>query len=144
MSEQTKETDKAKETEEVYEQFGSLKFKFNDVVECVTLSLMRQRPVVGRLVQVRLKNGQFKSDLFFLRHPDGSLGTVENETLKHSDAEVPIVESDSPQQEYTIQQQWPATGFIIKNSQKPPTPNTPFSLTVKDAHGNTLVKEMHV
>lgn len=47
MSEQTKETDKAKkakETEEVYEQFGSLKFKFNDVVECVTLSLMRRRP----------------------------------------------------------------------------------------------------
>lgn len=77
----------------------------------------------GRLVQVRKGCGQFGSDVFLLRMPDGSLETYENEALESSHLSISI-DPDPVGVEYTIQKKWPECGFLINNPRQPETPGS--------------------
>lgn len=79
---------------------------------------------VGRIVQVRLKEGAFGTALVFLRHPDGGLTTHENQSfvpLKGEDRKIVeqmfkdnnVCQDDPFNHEYTIAGKYPAKGFII-------------------------------
>ncbi len=103
-------------------------FNFNDTVKCVTLSMLKKTPIVGRLVQVRLGCGQFGSEIYFLRMLDGSLQTFENEMIKLIDEDIPKG-PDAIGDEYTIKGEWPEKGFVVKNCQKPQTPGH-FSMAI--------------
>lgn len=94
-------------------------FRFNDIVEA-TCVFMPRKEVIGRLVQVRKKTGQFGSDVYFIRRfSTGKLMTFENVGLRHYDEPlfenaIDRMEIDSPEQEYTISGEFPEIGFIIE------------------------------
>ena len=115
---------------QVYKSLNGKQFQFNAVVKCITLSMMRGSDVVGRLVQVRKGCGQFGSDVILLRMPDGNLGSFENELIEASNVAVSIG-SDSSGVEYTIQNKWPETGFIVE---KPCQPETSGSFVIAQSH----------
>lgn len=100
--------------------------KFGDLVvtglQCGNASDMAK--YVGRVVQIRVGQGVFGSDVWLLRHPDGTLLSHENQgfwKLSAQDAEdvrtkyysSEIWGCDSPETEYSICDQNPATGFIV-------------------------------
>lgn len=79
---------------------------------------------VGRVVQIRIGQGAFGTDVWLLRHPDGTLLSHENQgfwKLSLLDAKdvrtryytQEIWDWDSPDTEYSICDQNPATGFIV-------------------------------
>jgi hypothetical protein len=108
-------------TGSVYRAYYGQEFRFNDPVKCVTLSMMRQTPVIGRIVQVRTKCGQFGSEVYIMRHPDGTLGSYENEMLKAIDDDLPKG-PDAEDHEYTIAGKYPQVGFLIESPDQPQTP----------------------
>ena len=91
--------------------------------------------IQGRLVQVRKGVGQFSSDQFFIRKPEGDLITVENVLLNPLDKDLPVDPSDYDGQEYTIGGEHPETGFIIESPEQPVSPSPAFgiAITKKDA-----------
>jgi hypothetical protein len=111
-----------------YRDHKGNEFAFNDVVE--GWSTRR----IGRLVQVRKGCGQFGSDVYFLRTADGKLCTVENDSLKHSDAMITIC-CDTPETEYTITGEWPETGFIVDSPKQPENPGS-FSILISSPNVN--------
>jgi len=113
-----------------YKDWRKREFKFNDPVKCVTLSLFRRCDVVGRLVQVRIGTGQFGSDLFMLRMPDGGLETFENEMIDpyEGDIEIPIG-PDAIGHSYSICNKYAEVGFIIHGCKRP-QPTGCFSMAI--------------
>lgn len=95
-----------------YKNSSGNTFCFNAPVHCVTLSLIKGAPVIGRLVQVREAQGAFGTEIYFLRMPDGTLQTVQNELIQHYHNELPLG-PDTITSTYTINQEFPETGFII-------------------------------
>ena len=97
---------------------------------------------IGRVEQVRKKAGAFGSDLVFLRHPDGTLSTHENQgyiSIADKDLEevkklfIPEaleVEYD-PEEEYTIGKSvWPEKGFIVPFNGKISGTDISFSMII--------------
>lgn len=117
----------SEESNEVYRSYGK-EFRFNDTVKCVTLSLWKQKPIIGRLVQVRIKCGQFGSDIYFLRMDGGGLETFENEMIEHVVADIPKG-PDSITDTYSIKGDWEETGFIVEKPKQPETPGS-FSIAI--------------
>ena len=107
---------------------------------------------LGFCVQVRKGCGQFGSDMVFLRHPDGSLTTHENQAYfpmsEEQEALARTVFTDLPEDEdythgYLCCAKVHEVGFLIENSKSQPTPNTPFSLTVESSNGDrTLIRHI--
>ena len=110
-------------------------FAFGDPVELTMVHLpLKER--TGRLVQVRQGCGQFGSDTLFVRRRDGSLHSFENVGLKHYDEEeLPELEQDSPETEYTFKGEWPETGFIVDAPKQPETPGS-FAMTITTARND--------
>lgn len=129
-------------------------FRFNDHV-CIEMLLgipIERR--TGRLVQVRKGCGQFGSDIYFIRLRDGSLMTFQNALIRHVDDEQfvdafyrsngkaapeipdqPDDFGDSVDETYTIQGEWPETGFIVASPKQPRIPGC-FSMTISSASSN--------
>ncbi|MEX3983781.1 hypothetical protein AB4Y45_32885 [Paraburkholderia sp. EG287A] len=94
---------------------------------------------LGFCVQIRKGRGQFRSDMVFLRHPDGRLVTHENQgfflmTPEQEALARPLFE-DLPEDEdfthgYLCCNKVKEVGFIVENSASEPAPDTPFALTV--------------
>jgi hypothetical protein len=124
------------------------KFRFNDHVVIEMLFGVPDEKRIGRLVQVRKKCGQFGSCIYFIRLRDGTLAAFENVMIRHAndkrfeDAfyrsngkeppvihDQPIYETDLEPGTYSIRGEWPETGFIIEDSDKPQTPGA-FSIAV--------------
>lgn len=93
---------------------------------------------IGFCVQVRLGRGQFHSDMVFLRHPDGSLTTHENQSYYAMSPEqealartlfkvLPEDEDYAPG--YICRDKIREVGFLIADSKSRPSPDTPFSVT---------------
>jgi hypothetical protein len=107
---------------------------------------------LGFCVQIRRGCGQFGSDMVFLRHPDGSLTTHENQAYfpmsEKQETLARTLFSDLPEEEdythgYSCCAKVHEVGFLIENSKSQPTPNTPFSLTVKSSNGDrTLIQHI--
>lgn len=100
---------------------------------------------LGFCVQVRKGIGQFGSNMVFLRHPDGSLTTHENQSY-HPLSELQeklarTIFTDLPEHEdysegYTSCDKVHEIGFVVENSASQPSPVTPTYLTVTDADGS--------
>lgn len=97
---------------------------------------------IGFCVQIRKNCGQFGSDMVFLRHPDGSLTTHENQAYfamsEHQEALARTIFTDLPEDEdfahgYRCCQGVYEVGFIVEISESEPTPNTPFSMTIESS-----------
>lgn len=98
-----------------------------------------QERLLGFCVQVRRGRGQFRSDMVFLRHPDGSLGAHENQSyyLMTPEQEAlarPLFEH-LPEDEdycggYSCSEKVHEVGFVIENSASTPTPDTPFGIVI--------------
>ena len=109
--------------------------RHNDPVKCASISAMHGHDVIGRVVQVRVGCGQHGSDLVFLRFPDNSLETVENEwfnKLEEDEVNFPPWEEDTVESTYTIKHAWPEVGFIVNKPAQPQTPGGAFSLIVTE------------
>jgi hypothetical protein len=124
-------------------------FEFNDHV-CMELTLgipIEKR--TGRLVQIRKGVGAFGSDIYFLRLRDGGLFTWENVMMRHVGderfetafytsngkqppviPEQPINPEDNTEEEYTILDKYPETGFIIENPKQPKSGHNSFAMTI--------------
>lgn len=86
---------------------------------------------LGYVVQIREKWGAFGSHTFFVREPDGSLGTHENQSFwKLTEAQVALVKpffEDTPAEElkanpdikYSIKHKYEEAGFIIPKTNAP-------------------------
>ena len=140
-------TAKAPEPRAIHTERGS-EFHFNEHV-CVEMLLgvpIEKR--TGRLVQIRKGCGQFGSDIYFVRLRDGSLMTFENVMIRRVDDKKfeeafyvlngrtpPVIpeqntcDDDTETSTYTIQQEWPETGFIIEHPAQPETPGS-FSFMI--------------
>jgi hypothetical protein len=100
---------------------------------------------IGYCVQVRIKCGQYGSDMVFLRHTNGNLTTHENQSFYAMNEEQEalargIFEVLPEEEDYSegfsvngIRE----TGFVVENSATAPSPVTPVSvvLTEKLADG---------
>lgn len=83
--------------------------------------------LVGCVVQVRKEQGQFGSDIVFLRHSDGDLWTHENQMFwlvkeKYEEELMELfkdhISSDLDNETYTINNKQEASGFIIPSPYK--------------------------
>ncbi len=95
----------------------------------------------GRVVQIRTGCGQFGSDMYFLRLPDGSLTTSENQSYRkipsafvdhvehHFTTDVHY-EKEGFEQGYTIGGGQPEVGFIVDGKDTKGTPDTSFAITI--------------
>jgi hypothetical protein len=95
---------------------------------------------IGFCVQIRKNCGQFGSDMIFLRHPDGSLVTHENQAFFPMTEEQEVLArtifTDLPEDEdysrgYSCCDKVHAVGFLIAHSESKPMPNTPFNIVVE-------------
>jgi len=111
--------------------FDACEFVFNQPVQCMSLAAFGHEPVYGRLVQIRKRVGQFGSDLYLIRKPDGSILAVENELLEPCTLDCPTHPGDSEETEYMYQNKWPETGFIIEHPKQPETEGE-CSLIIED------------
>jgi hypothetical protein len=95
---------------------------------------------IGYIVQIRKKRGQYGSDQYLVRHPDGSLVVHENQSFWVVDSELgklalsyfkyPI-EEDGTDIEYTIGDGFPETGYIIDfNEGDPVSDSPPFVMSI--------------
>lgn len=108
---------------------------------------------VGYVCQIRLKRGQFGSDMYLIRHGDGTLIAHENNSYIPMDDEtierlIPLFkclphdeENDNPDCVYKDAAKIEERGFIISCSASEPTPNTPFTITISDENGS--IKSQH-
>lgn len=94
---------------------------------------------IGFCVQVRLKRGQFRSDMVFLRHPDGNLVTHENQffwALTDEQLERAILlfsdkaEDEDYEHGYRCAGGVHEKGFLVSDSDSTPAPDTPFSIII--------------
>jgi len=106
-----------------YKNMTGEEFKFNDTVKCVCTK------VVGNLVQVRKGCGQFGSDVYFIRKFDGGLQSVENEWIQKIDLKNPQ-ELEEPNLEYTMNGEFPETGFLIDNPKGWERKDASFSIAI--------------
>lgn len=106
-----------------------------------------QEKRMGFCVQVRKGCGQFGSDMVFLRHPDGSLTTHENQAyFGMTDRQIELArplfdslpEDEDYTQGYTCCDKIHEVGFLIGDSKSRPSRNASFTLTVDstDESGN--------
>lgn len=128
------------------------RFEFNDLVVVECLLGVPDEKRIGRLVQVRKGAGAFKSDLLILRLRDGSLMSYHNALLRSADDNKfedafyrsngrtpPLVHkadsypSDGPDEEYTLNDQWPERGFIIESPKQPDHATQSFSMMIAQA-----------
>lgn len=117
----------------VYEGLFGRKFNFNDPVE-VTCTMLPKEQTIGRLVQVRKKCGQFGSDVYFIRFPNGKLMTFENVGLEsYTEKPLPPNDLDTIDCEYTIAEKFPEVGFVVEKPLQPASPSPAFGITV--THG---------
>lgn len=97
---------------------------------------------IGFCVQIRRNRGQFGSDMVFLRHPCGGLTTHENQSYFGMTPEQELLArslfeaEDLPENEdyshgYLCCGKVHETGFIVDDSASQPTPDTPFTITVR-------------
>lgn len=100
---------------------------------------------LGYCVQIRKKCGQFGSDMVFLRHPNGSLTTHENQcfyslTEEQESLAQTVFEILPKDEDYSLGFNCCAkikeVGFLIEKSESKPSPNTPFSITVTKEDGS--------
>jgi len=116
---------------QTYTDFRGVSWEFNDsVIVAFCPGTVEERS--GRLVQVRQGIGAFGSNLYFIRHKNGSLGTFENSMLKAFNGDLPDP-IDAPNTEYTIQLHYPETGFVIENPKQPPSEKQSFTMAVTPA-----------
>lgn len=139
-----------KNTQElIYVDSSNRRFAFNDPV-CMELLLgVPDEKRTGRLVQVRKGRGAFGSDIFIIRLRDKTLVTFENVLIRQvNDAQFedafyksngktpPVIpkqepfEGDSVETEFTIDNKWPETGFLIEQPKQPPSPKQSFSMII--------------
>ena len=94
-----------------------------------------------RIVQIRVGSGQFKSDMYLGRKPDGQLITIENQSFRripeqYKEAVSRHFETDLEYEKegliagYSVRQDAPCVGFIIHDSGTEPSPDTSFSITI--------------
>lgn len=121
--------DDSSSSEQIYEDWLSGKFRFNDCVE-ITMIFGDLAHLTGRLVQVRKNAGAYGTDQFFIRRADGSLGCFENVKIEHSDREVPIDPDDGIDVEYTLKGKYPETGFVVEKPSQPQSYSPPFGITI--------------
>jgi len=131
-----------------YESRGK-KFYFNDHVCVEMLMGVPDEKRTGRLVQVRKGVGDFCSDIFLIRLRDETLMSFHNVMIRHADdkgfveafyisngvkppaiPEQPIFEEDSTETEYTLNNGWPETGFIIEKPKQPESDRQSFGMIV--------------
>lgn len=95
---------------------------------------------LGRVVQIRTKCGQFGSDMYFLRMPDGSLITAENQSYRKIPEQfIDEVESyfetnlddekEGVEKGYSIGGKQEEVGYIISGENTSGSPDTHFSIT---------------
>ena len=128
-------------------------FRFNDYVIIESLIGVSDEDRVGRLVQVRKCCGQFGSDVFLVRLANGKLATFENVMILPASCaakregfytcmappKIPgqgVCDSDSTDTEYSIEQSYPETGFIIESPSQPETPGSSFAITITNKGGD--------
>jgi hypothetical protein len=96
---------------------------------------------LGRVVQIRTGCGQFGSDMYFLRLPDGTLLTSENQAYrKIPDPFIGDVEShfttdidyekEGAEEGFTIGGKQLAIGFIVDGKDTKGTPDESFSIMI--------------
>jgi hypothetical protein len=99
---------------------------------------------IGFCVQIRKNCGQFGSDMVFLRHPDESLTTHENQSYFAMTAEqeslartlfTHLPEDEDYSEGYRCCDKVTEIGFLIDHSKSKPMPNTPFNLTIESTLG---------
>ena len=104
--------------------------------------------MVGYCVQVRKNSGQFGSDMIFLRHFDGRLVTHENQSFYSLTEEQEILARSIfkvlPEEEdysfgYKCCEGINEVGFIIEKSATKGSPNTPFTISIKNEDGTTEI-----
>lgn len=89
-------------------------FRFNDPVQ-VTLVFLPQEETIGHLVQVRKRRGQFGSDIYLVRKPNGRLQAFENVGLQpYAGTLPPVDKDDSEVVKYSIGNNFPEVGFLIE------------------------------
>jgi hypothetical protein len=106
---------------------------------------------IGYCVQIRKNCGQFGSDMVFLRHPDGSLTTHENQayfTMTEDQEKLArtlfseLPEGEDYSEGYRCCNKVHELGFLIDYSESTPMPNTPFNLTISDGVSKTLISHI--
>lgn len=94
---------------------------------------------LGYCIQVRKGRGQFGSDMVFLRHPDGTINTHENQFyLRMTDVQVQLArsifslmpENEDYSRGYCCCGKIREFGFVGENSDSVTTPDHPFVITV--------------
>lgn len=94
---------------------------------------------LGYCIQVRKGRGQFGSDMVFLRHPDGTINTHENQFyLSMTDVQIQLArsvfsimpEDEDDSRGYCCCGKIREFGFVVENSETVPTPDHPFVITV--------------
>lgn len=94
---------------------------------------------LGYCVQVRKGRGQFGSDMVFLRHPNGTINTHENQFyFSMTDEQTRLArsvfsimpENEDDSRGYCCCGKIRELGFIVENSGSVPTPDLPFVITV--------------
>lgn len=113
------------------EYFGKIKFEtenfgFNTIIiSAVCVGNVKDYQRIGRLVQVRKRQGEFGSDVILLRLMDGSLMSFANQVFYSINEEYKEyihslfndVYLDEYDIEYSIQGREKATGFIVEDIQ---------------------------
>lgn len=130
-----------------YEHRGQ-EFSFGELVVMEAV-LIPDADRIGRLVQIRKGAGAFGSDIFIIRRESGALITCENVWMrKANDAtfedsysrvngkepppipDIPLLEQDTQETEYSIADKYPETGFIIEQPKQPDSPTQSFGMII--------------
>jgi len=121
---------------------------FPEYGQVVRSGLIQGKPyifdhAIGYVVQIRKKRGQYASDQYLVRHPDGSLVVHENQSfwlVSDELAEAALShfklrpDDEGGDTEYTIGQELPEVGYIIEFKDGDPLGDSPpFGLTITTA-----------
>lgn len=117
-------------TDEYKDGFGK-SFRFGDAVR-VTCTLLPPSETVGRLIQVRKGVGQYGTDVYLIRKPDGRLSSFANVGLFPADVDLPRDAEDSTDVSYTISGGYPEIGFVIESPKQPQSESPLFAVCVVD------------
>jgi hypothetical protein len=106
---------------------------------------------VGYCVQVRKQCGQYRSDMVFLRHPDGSLTTHENQSFFAMTAEQEVLareifevlpEDEDFSQGFSCTDKIREIGYVIENSaSKASSGHSTVMMTTTEAQPDGSVKK---
>lgn len=111
---------------------------------------------VGYVCQIRLKRGQFGSDMYLIRHADGTLICHENNSyIAMSRVDIDLIrphfvylpedeEKENPDCCYKDAAKVEDSGFVVSNSESTPTPNKPFSIVIRDENGAIKSKDIFI